>query len=61
MMNLVNLLLSSPRAERAGPKGLRAESARPVTVRQCCIVGWGIEVTSVKKILLGAGRRAGGR
>ena len=33
--------LSSPRAKRAGPKGLRAESARAVTVRQCCIVGWG--------------------
>ena len=27
--------LSSPRAKRAGPKGLRAESARAVTGRQC--------------------------
>ena len=28
-------LLSSPRAKRAGPKGLRAESARAVTGRRC--------------------------
>ena len=28
-------LLSSPRASRAGPKGLRAESSRAVTGRQC--------------------------
>ena len=28
------LLLSSPRAQRAGPKGLRAESARAVTGRR---------------------------
>ena len=27
--------LSSPRAKRAGPKGLRAESARAVTDRRC--------------------------
>ena len=27
--------LSSPRAKRAGPKGLRAESARAVTGRRC--------------------------
>ena len=27
--------LSSPLAKRAGPKGLRAESARAVTGRQC--------------------------
>ena len=29
------LTLSSPRAKRAGPKGLRAESARAVTGRRC--------------------------
>ena len=29
------VLLSSPRAKRAGPKGLRAESARAVTGRRC--------------------------
>ena len=28
-------MLSSPRAKRAGPKGLRAESARAVTGRRC--------------------------
>ena len=28
-------VLSSPRAKRAGPKGLRAESARAVTGRRC--------------------------
>ena len=28
-------ILSSPRAKRAGPKGLRAESARAVTGRRC--------------------------
>ena len=28
-------VLSSPRAKHAGPKGLRAESARDVTGRQC--------------------------
>ena len=31
----LSLLLSSPRAKRAGPKGLRAESARAVTGRRC--------------------------
>ena len=30
-----SFFLSSPRAKRAGPKGLRAESARAVTGRQC--------------------------
>jgi len=30
----LDLLLSSPRAKRAGPKGLRAESARAVTGRR---------------------------
>ena len=29
------ITLSSPRAKRAGPKGLRAESARAVTGRRC--------------------------
>ena len=29
------MLLSSPRAKRTGPIGLRAESARAVTGRQC--------------------------
>ena len=29
------MLLSSPRAKRAGPKGLRAESARALTGRRC--------------------------
>ena len=29
------LNLSSPRAKRAGPKGLRAESARAFTGRRC--------------------------
>ena len=28
-------VLSSPRAKQAGPKGLRAESARAVTGRRC--------------------------
>ena len=32
-------IFSSLRAKRAGPKGLHAESARAVTVRQCRIVG----------------------
>ena len=31
----VNIQLSSPRAKHAGPKGLRAESARAVTGRRC--------------------------
>ena len=31
----VSEVVSSPRAKRAGPKGLRAESARAVTGRQC--------------------------
>ena len=30
-----DIWLSSPRAKRAGPKGMRAESARAVTGRQC--------------------------
>ena len=29
------MILSSPRAKRVGPKGLRAESARAVTGRRC--------------------------
>ena len=33
--------LSSPRAKRAGPKGLRAESARAVTGRRCPHSGMG--------------------
>ena len=32
--NLLMVFLSSPRAKRAGPKGLRAESARAVTGRR---------------------------
>ena len=35
VLNWTYLNLSSPRAKRAGPKGLRAESARAVTVSQC--------------------------
>ena len=35
MEHLKLLVLSSPRAKRAGPKGLRAESARAVTGRRC--------------------------
>ena len=31
----LHVSLSSPRAKRAGPKGLRAESARAVTGRRC--------------------------
>ena len=32
---ILQSLSSSPRAKRAGPKGLRAESARAVTGRRC--------------------------
>ena len=34
-MKYCSRVLSSPRAKRAGPKGLRAESARAVTGRRC--------------------------
>ena len=34
-MQRQNVILSSPRAKRAGTKGLRAESARAVTGRRC--------------------------
>ena len=33
-MIFIDFFLSSPRAKRAGPKGLRAESARAVTGRR---------------------------
>ena len=38
--------LSSPRAKRAGPKGLRAESARAVTGRRCPHSGRGEDFLS---------------
>ena len=34
MLHQISIWLSSPRAGRAGPKGLRAESARAVTGRR---------------------------
>ena len=39
-------MLSSPRASRAGPKGLRAESARAVTGRRCPHSGRGEDFLS---------------
>ena len=39
-------LLSSPRAKRAGPKGLRTESARAVTGRRCPHSGKGEDFLS---------------
>ena len=39
-------ILSSPRAERAGPKGLRAESARAVTGRRNSFSGRGEDFLS---------------
>ena len=39
-------LLSSPRAKRAGPMGLRAESARAVTGRRCPHSGKGEDFLS---------------
>ena len=48
-----NYCLSSPRAKRAGPKGLRAESARAFTGRQCPHSGKGedlLKSCSKKKV-----------
>ena len=42
--------LSSPRAKRAGPKGLRAESARAVTGRRCSHSGEGEDFLKVKPV-----------
>ena len=41
-------LLSSPLSKRAGPKGLRAESARSVTGRRCPHSGEGEEFLSLQ-------------
>ena len=35
LSKVLDSFLTSPRAKRAGPKGLRAESARAVTGRRC--------------------------
>ena len=35
MLDFAKIQFSSPRTKHAGPKGLRAESARAVTGRQC--------------------------
>ena len=45
-MGFMSKILSSPRAKRAGPKGLRAESARAVTGRRNSYSGRGEDFLS---------------